>query len=489
MSVQALLVRIMASVAPATVIVGIFPLALAVTGLIALPAAMITATAVLLLWTPGYVAMARHIPHTGAFYPYVAAGLGRPLGVAAAWFAAMAYFGFLVGSAGGVGGFGAPLLTALTGVPIPWLLLALPAWALTYYLGLREARVSGRFLVVLLLVETAFVIVVDALIVARSDFHFNLAALDVRGLLSPGGGALMGIVFTGFAGGEQAVAWLSQARHGVRTVRSATVLGFLLIGAFYGISAWIMVSSGGPGIIAQATDQNAAATLYYDQVGPEHSGPVAAIGAVLLVSSTYAAWLAFGPVLDRYLHALGAEGVLPRWIGQLSGAVPRNAAHARSWATLAAFLIAAALQTDPVKLFYVFGTTGGVGVLLLIALTALAICVFFMRGTRGVPVMQSLVAPILAAAALLVISYFAVRHLEVLYGDPVAARVIPLIVAVIAGLGLLWALVLRVTAPDTYHQIGRGQPTAVLTSDTTAGPRHAAGFDTDMRPPLSGDRR
>lgn len=464
MSTSALLVRIMASVAPATVIVGIIPMALAVTGMLAVPAAIIVIGLILMLWTPGYVAMARHVSLTGTFAAYITAGLGRPLGAAFAVLSLLAYFGFVAGSAAAVGGFGAEQFSAVTGVGIGWPLVALTALAFTWYLGVREARISGRVLAVLLIAELAYMLVVDALILANGSFHPSMASLDVTQLLHPGVGALAAIAVTTYAGYEQGAAWLSQVRHGARTVGWATVTALVLIVVSYAGSAWIMISSGGPGIV-DAASSDAAATLYFDQVGAAHVGWVTTTGLLLLTSSTYAAWLAFGPVLDRCIDAQAVTGLLPRTLAT-DGPVPRRAAHLRTAATFLVIVAAYLLRVKPTDVFYWGGATGGSGVLLLITATAVAIVIFFAREHHDVPVVQRLFAPVLSAAALLIICYFALTNLDILYGNPDAARIVSFIAVAVFTTGLLRAVQLRITHSAAYDRLAGIPPAAT--------PRHAA---------------
>src|SRR5688500_5610559 len=76
---------IMSATAPLPLVAGVVRTGYAITGVTGLPVAFTRIGVVLAVFSVGYVAMARHVEHAGAFYAYVARGLGRPLGVAAAW--------------------------------------------------------------------------------------------------------------------------------------------------------------------------------------------------------------------------------------------------------------------------------------------------------------------------------------------------------------------------------------------------------------------
>jgi amino acid transporter len=103
LGVPSVLAFILASIAPMTVCAGVIPTAYAVTGLTGIPVAFVAVAVVLALFCAGYVAMARQIRNAGAFYGFVAAGLGKVPGVAAALVALCAYEAFQVAAYGALG--------------------------------------------------------------------------------------------------------------------------------------------------------------------------------------------------------------------------------------------------------------------------------------------------------------------------------------------------------------------------------------------------
>src|SRR5258705_3174560 len=81
---------VVAAAAPLTVIAGAVTTGYGVTGFGGIPVAFVTVTLILSVFAVGFVAMSRRIVNAGAFYTYVAQGLGRPAGVGAAWVALLA---------------------------------------------------------------------------------------------------------------------------------------------------------------------------------------------------------------------------------------------------------------------------------------------------------------------------------------------------------------------------------------------------------------
>src|SRR5438445_9023182 len=77
LGVPAVLFFVLAGVAPLTVAAGVIPTAYATTGLTAIPAAFLVVAVILGVFATGYVAMTRQITNSGAFYAFIAQGLGR----------------------------------------------------------------------------------------------------------------------------------------------------------------------------------------------------------------------------------------------------------------------------------------------------------------------------------------------------------------------------------------------------------------------------
>jgi amino acid transporter len=101
----------------------------------------------------GYVAMTQHITNAGAFYAFIARGLGRPAGVAAALVALLAYTFLQVGLYGAFGPNAQEEAAAHLHLHAAWWAWALAAWAIVTALGLARVDVTGKVLGVLLSAE------------------------------------------------------------------------------------------------------------------------------------------------------------------------------------------------------------------------------------------------------------------------------------------------------------------------------------------------
>jgi amino acid transporter len=204
---------------------------------------------------------------------------------------------------------------------------------------------------------------------------------------------------------------------------------------------------------------------------------VAGIAQLLFLTSLFAAALAFHNACWRYTFSLSRERVLPAFLSRTgASSVPVAASLAQSLTGLAVILVFAAGGWPPMSdLFFAFGTTGGLGILILLALTSVAVIFFFADG-EGARARESgwarLIAPALSAVILAAIVVLAVAHYATLLGvspGSPAAWMLPAAFAVAAAVGLAWAAFLRSRRPDIYASLGLGA--AAVTGQRAPAPR------------------
>lgn len=460
LGVPAVLFFVLAGVAPLTVAAGVIPTAYATTGLTGIPAAFLVIAVILAIFAVGYVAMTRHITNSGAFYAFVSQGIGRVVGVAAALMALLAYSCLQIGLYGALGPAAAAEAAAHLGVHAPWWVWALVAWAVVTVLGLLRVDIASKVLGVLLTLEI-LVILTETL----AGLSHPAAGQLSFGTLSPSDltthgfgtfGVLAVVAVLGYVGFEQAPVLAEEAKNSRQTVPLATYLALSLIAIVYAGASWAMAAHAGTGhVVATATTQGPGLLFGLGD------GFLSQTAQLLFLTSLFAAALAFHNTTWRYMFALGREHVLPPSLGR-TGAnnIPKAASLVQSGSALIVILFYAVTGQDPMsRLFFWLGTTGGLGILLLLALTAVAVVVFFARGSRGETVWRRLVAPVLAAVLLTGIVILAVRNYATLLGVPpssAAAWALPASYAVAAAIGLTWGLALKIRRPDLYGTVGLG---------------------------------
>lgn len=88
---SAIMFMVIAAAAPLTVVGGLVPIGILASNGLGFPVMFLAASAILLLFSVGLMALVRHIPETGTFSSYIGAGLGFRAGAAAAGLALTCY--------------------------------------------------------------------------------------------------------------------------------------------------------------------------------------------------------------------------------------------------------------------------------------------------------------------------------------------------------------------------------------------------------------
>jgi amino acid transporter len=450
-----------AGAAPLTVIIGAISAIYAIIGNTAVPVVYLVVAGILSIFTVGFVAMSRHIVNSGAFYSYISHGLGRVVGVGAAFVALPAYSLMQIGLFGLFGSAASDILAAF-GLRVSWFGCALAAWALVAVLGVLWVDLSGKVLAVLLVAEISVVLIYDLVMIAfPAGGSVSFATLAPAPLFTPDVGPMLVLAIAGFVGFEATVVLSEEAKDPKRTIARATHIAVILAGLLCGLSAWAMSVSTGPDKIV-ATAQQHRTDLVFELVAPHIPVILVDIGYVLFMTSVFAALLAFHAAVARYQFALGREGVLPAAWGRTH---PRTGAPLMGSITQSVLAIAvltgyAAMHAEP--LVYVFAwltTIGGLGVLILMWSASAAVLVFFVRHRGRENAWRAQIAPFIAFTLLsvvLAVTVIGFGELLQVSGSSPFQWLIPVAYAGVAGIGVVWALVMRSARPEAYAAIGRG---------------------------------
>jgi len=470
--------------APLMVVGGLLVAGWANIGVVGFPLALLIIGAVLALFCFGYIAMAQRIPNAGAFYAYVAQGLGRPAGVGASFVALLSYNALQVGLFGIFGAALSGFLDSQGIATIEWWVLALVAWAVTTTFGVLRVDLNSKLLLTLLALELIVVVVYDAAFLATpADDGLSFAAFSPDNLFGDLGlsASVLVIVVTAFIGFEAAPVFAEESRDARRTVGAATFTGLAVMLLAYVLTTWAITVTVGPSNVVNAAT-NDSQNLIFSLAAQRLAPWIGTAGAVLLVTSAFAAMLSFHNTCARYSFALAREGVLPRFLaltGTRSGA-PQASSLLQSGLSLIVVLAYAFLDLDPVnQLFYWGGALGGFGIVALLIATSLSVVVYFgRRRGDGEPVWKWLLAPIVSAAALgvvLVLVWRDFHNLIAVAPDNPLRWIFPVTFAAVAVLGVIWALVLMATKPEVYRTIGLGAEAGLATGPSfdVPVPRHA----------------
>lgn len=464
LGVGSIVFMVVAAAAPLTVVGGGFPLGALFGNGVGAPSMYVVGGVILLFFAVGLSTMARFVPKPGAFFTYVGYGLGRPLGLAAAWLAMLTYTTIQVSVYGYIGAVLESSVVSLHGPDAPWFVYAFVVAIVVAVLGFRHIELSGRVLGVLLVCEIAIVLVLAAVIIAAGGADgLSAAPFEPSNVFS--GTPAIGLMFAlaGFIGFESTAIFRNEAKDPEKTIPRATYTAVILIAVFYTFASWAMVMGWGDTFMAEI---GANPSGYIIDTATRYLGGVGAtIVNVLLVTSVFACILSFHNVITRYQHSMSNASVLPQGLGKVHA---RHASpHASSLVqsiTAVVFIVAFALfHLDPVlQVFTWFSGIATFAIVVLMALTCLAVIVYFVRNKVQVGAWKRWIAPGIGLIGLLYASYLLATNFPFLLGDVDAKgnpqfgalTIITLIVMTLfPAFGLVQALVLRRSKPDAYENV------------------------------------
>ncbi|MEV7767575.1 APC family permease [Microbacterium sp. NPDC086615] len=451
LGVAGIVFLVLAAVAPLTGIVVVASLAIALGNGGGTPASFLIIAAILLLFAVGYGQMSKQLVNAGGFYAFVVKGLGRTGGLIAGLIATLGYNFFVVGTIGTSGFFMQSIIAGLTGFDLHWYVWGLLSIIVCFVMARTGVDFSSKVLGVALVLEVLMLVVFDVSVLVQTGF--DLGAFSPEAVFS--GSLPIGLLLaaTGFLGFEATALFGEEARNPLKTIPRATYTAIIAIGVILGVTTWAVVSATGVAQ-AQGTAQEHLATgdlifsLAATYLGPQ----LTVVMEILLLVSLFAAMLAFHNSATRYLYALGRARVLPFALARTrSSGAPQLAGIVQAgFAAIVAGIFALAGLDPILNLVPAMLGFGTLAVIVLQALAALSIVVFFRRrGDRRW--WSTLIAPGIGFVALSVIVVLAVANFDIVAGSSEPAiRLMPLllVLAVIGGIG--YAAFLRRRKPAVY---------------------------------------
>jgi amino acid transporter len=444
----------------------------------AVPAAFIVALVMLLIFTVGYVEMARRVTNAGGFYSFVSHGFGQTAGLGTASVITFSYTILTASIVGIFAYFAQTTIQDWTGADIPVLLFLLAAVVANVLFALFDIRITARVLGAFFIAEVTVLVIFSLAVLVQGGANgltaapfnpfklvHNHAAIAVFGAAAPGV-ALFG-AFWSWVGFEMAPNYGEESRRPKQIFSRATFGTLIALGVLYVLASYAFTVGWGTGHVAQGVNaqfQGKTISAFYPLTGHYFGASLTDAFRLLIVTSSFACQLAFFNTSARYVYALGRERILPSALGrtQRTHETPHMASYAVAVVITIWILLfyASDSSTNAVLLKLATWTpiVGVLGLLLVQALTSFAI-VWYFRTTAAEhgQVWKTLVAPLLGGALMLFSAWLLFDNRGALSGASGAAfiRYGPLLVPIAFALGVGAAVWFRARDTARYEAVGR----------------------------------
>jgi amino acid transporter len=495
--IVAVIFMAVANAAPITAMTGNVPIAVGFGNGLGAPAGFLFATIALTLFALGYVAMAKHITTTGAFYGFISHGLGQVWGMASGVLATFAYVVFEGSLIGGCAYFANDAVNTIFSVNVPWLVFAVVAivaiGVLCYFDISLTAAILGFTLTaeVLVLLALAFSVIFkgggpDGFMLNKTvllNRAFESLPAGAFGTAAAAGSMAVGLFFAfwSWVGFETTAVYGEESRNPKKIIPRATIIAVVGLGLFYTfISAMVIAGNGAKTAVDTSISANPL-DLFFGLVSGNLGGVVLDIYKILLVIGSFACALAFHNAASRYLFALGRE-IPSEKVKNTIGSThakhggPYIASTIQSVITLIIVLLFAfftAVQVPdangvPVDTPSLVPYTNIYGLLALVGTAAIllvqAICsaaviwYFWVKKTHQGNVITTLICPLIGGVAMLYVVWTLWDNRAFAAGyaaNSLVFKVAPYLILAMFVIGLAYALWMRYSKPETYAEIGR----------------------------------
>jgi amino acid transporter len=464
LGVGAVTFLVVSAAAPLTAVAGGVPLSMLMGNGPGIPLAFLLVTLTLLLFSVGYVAMARHIRNAGAFYAYTARGLGGMMGGAAALIAILAYNAMQIGVFGLFGAATSGFFAEQFGIDLPWWVWTFVGIAIVAVFGYRRVDLSAKVLMVLVILEYLVVLIIDAAIFFKGG-DSGLSAVPFTPTAFLSGAPEIGILFcfAAFIGFEATTIYSEEARDPHKTVPRATYISALIIGVFYMLTSWLMVNGAGVDKLVPELAGLKDPTTFLFGLAERYVGHwIVVVMQVLFITSLFAGVVAFHNGVARYMYVAGREGLLPRSVGVTHPVFQSPYVGSVIQTVIAVLVVALFAFTDQHPVFALFSWLTNVGtlaIIILMAMTAFAILRYFAKNP-GLEknVFVTTITPILAGVILAGVAVATILRFEVLTGaQGFLAVFLPALVLIAAIIGFLAAARLKSADATGFARLGAGQ--------------------------------
>lgn len=429
---------VVAAASPLTGVVGGLPVAIISGNGGGIPVFYILSCIILMLFAVGFIAMSRHVNNAGAFYTYISKGMGENWGASASVLALMAYISIQIAIVAMLGFFTQLFIEEHFSAHIPWWALSMLFVLVCWVLSIKRVEVGGKLLGILMLAEVAIVLLTDVMLLIKKVGPYSFQSFEPSVFMQGNLGIAFIFTIAAFIGFESTAIYAEECRDPHKTVPRATVCALLLITAFFCFTSWSLVQAYGFDQIVAIASKDPGNFVF--NITRQYVGQWAVeTMSVLLITSLFAAALAFHNNISRYLFSISRDGLIWKELCKThpTNGTPHNASHVHSVIMLMLLAGMGSAGLDPMVHIFAIGSAVATLCILILQLgVSTAVVLFFRRMDNNENQFTVFWAPLLSMVCMSVTIILVVNNLQSLSGsDSSVVKMIPWFIAGCALMG------------------------------------------------------
>ena len=429
---------VVAAASPLTGVVGGLPVAIISGNGGGIPVFYILSCIILMLFAVGFIAMSRHVNNAGAFYTYISKGMGENWGASASVLALMAYISIQIAIVAMLGFFTQLFIEEHFSAHIPWWALSMLFVLVCWVLSIKRVEVGGKLLGILMLAEVAIVLLTDVMLLIKKVGPYSFQSFEPSVFMQGNLGIAFIFTIAAFIGFESTAIYAEECRDPHKTVPRATVCALLLITAFFCFTSWSLVQAYGFDQIVAIASKDPGNFVF--NITRQYVGQWAVeTMSVLLITSLFAAALAFHNNISRYLFSISRDGLIWKELCKThpTNGTPHNASHVHSVIMLMLLAGMGSAGLDPMVHIFAIGSAVATLCILILQLSVSAAGIlFFRRIDNNENPFTVFWAPLLSMVCMSVTIILVVNNLQSLSGsDSSVVKMIPWFIAGCALMG------------------------------------------------------
>ncbi|MFM8155337.1 MAG: APC family permease, partial [Actinomycetes bacterium] len=369
----------------------------------------------------------------GAFFAYVGRGLGIVPGVGSAFVSTLAYLTVQWGVIGFLSGQLDFYMMWKFDIDIDWWIYAIILIVVVWVLSAMSVDIGAKVLGVFLTIEiiALLVLALSILFQGGSDgvdlgASFNPSNIFAGGL-SGGAGIAFAFALASFIGFEATAIYGEESKDPKRTVPKATYISVVFITVLFGIVGLALISGlGAEGVSDKVFEVTAVegvpladpSAVLFSLADSFVGGWLTEVFAVIVMTSLFAATLAFQNSASRYLFSLGRAGVLSKKLDKVnSRQSPMAATTVVSILAIILVVLGIIFAWDPIlNIFYWFGAVAVIAIVLTEILVSISVIVYFRRTKEDTRAWNTIIAPVLSIIGLVIGEYMLMSRFNLFSG-------------------------------------------------------------------------